>query len=310
MSKQNLLNRLDELKTRKKAVILAHNYQVEEVQDAADYCGDSFELSQIAADSPAEVIVFCGVNFMAESAAILSPDKTVLLPEKAAGCPLADMITPEGLRSLMEAHPRAAVVTYINSSAVVKSMSDVCVTSANAVEVVNSLKQEEVIFTPDQNLAHFVAGKTDKTIIPWSGYCITHHRVSVEDVQRARKIHPEAVVIVHPECRPEVVELADQAMGTGGMISFARETAKKEFIVGTEMGMLHRLRMECPEKQFYLLSQGLICSNMKYTTLEKIVDSLERMEHRVTVLPEVREKAARALQRMLTVHSSPFESKS
>ncbi len=304
MSKQNLLNRLDELKTRKKAVILAHNYQVEEVQDAADYCGDSFELSQIAADSPAEVIVFCGVNFMAESAAILSPDKTVLLPEKAAGCPLADMITPEGLRSLMEAHPRAAVVTYINSSAVVKSMSDVCVTSANAVEVVNSLKQEEVIFTPDQNLAHFVAGKTDKTIIPWSGYCITHHRVSVEDVQRARKIHPEAVVIVHPECRPEVVELADQAMGTGGMISFARETAKKEFIVGTEMGMLHRLRMECPGKQFYLLSQGLICSNMKYTTLEKVVDSLERMEHRVTVLPEVREKAARALQRMLTVCTS------
>lgn len=310
MSKQDLLDRLYELKAQRKAVILAHNYQVEEIQEAADYCGDSFDLSRFAADSPAEVIVFCGVHFMAESAAILSPDKTVLLPEKAAGCPLADMITPEGLRSLIEAHPRAAVVTYINSSAVVKSMSDACVTSANAVEVVNSLEQEEVIFTPDRNLAHFVAGKTNKKIIPWPGYCITHHRVSVDDVLRARKAHPDAAIIVHPECRPEVVELADQALGTGGMISFSRQTEKEKIIVGTEMGMIHRLKKECPGKQFYLLSQGLICPNMKYTTLEKVVNSLERMEHRVTVPPEIREKAVRALQRMLAVHSSPLESKS
>ncbi|HHX86949.1 MAG TPA: quinolinate synthase NadA [Firmicutes bacterium] len=304
MSRQELLDKLYELKVEKNAAILAHNYQVEEIQDVADCCGDSFELSRFAAESPAEVIVFCGVHFMAESAAILSPEKTVLLPEKAAGCPLAEMITPEGLSSLIEAHPRAVVVTYINSSAKVKAMSDVCVTSANAVEVVSSLEQDEVIFTPDRNLAHFVAGKTKKKIIPWPGYCITHHRVSVDDVLRARKAHPDAAIIVHPECRPEVVELADQALGTGGMIRFAQQTDAEKIIVGTEMGMLHRLKKECPGKQFLLLSPGLVCPNMKYTTLEKVVNSLERMEHRVTVPPEIRDKAVRALERMLAIHNS------
>ncbi len=310
MSKKDLLNRLKELKAERKAVILAHNYQVEEVQEAADYCGDSFELSRLAADSTAEVIVFCGVLFMAESAAILSPDKTVLLPEKIAGCPLADMITPEGLRGLIEAHPQAAVATYINSSAAVKAMSDVCVTSANAVEVVNSLEQEEVIFVPDRNLAHYVAGKTDKKIIPWPGYCITHHSASVEDVLRARKVHPDAVILVHPECRPEVAELADRVLGTGGMIDFARHTEKKKIIIGTEMGMIYRLQKVCPSKQYYLLSQGLICPNMKYTTLEKVVNSLEQMEHRITISPEIREKAGLALQRMLDACNTPLKSKS
>lgn len=308
MTKQDLLDRLEELRDQKKAVILAHNYQMDEVQDVADYCGDSFDLSRFALNSPAEVIVFCGVHFMAESAAILSPHKTVLLPEKAAGCPLADMVTPEGLRDLIKIHPRAGVAAYINSSAEIKAMSDVCVTSANAVEVVDSLEQEEVIFVPDRNLAHFVAAKTDKTIIPWPGYCITHYRVAVDDVRRARETHPDGVIIVHPECRPEVVELADQALGTGGMISFARQTDREKIIVGTEMGMIHRLKKECPGKQFYLLSQGLICPNMKYTTLEKVVRSLERMEHRITVQPEIREKAGRALQRMLSVPSASLKS--
>ena len=189
-------------------------------------------------------------------------------------------------------------------------MSDICVTSANAVEVVDSLEQEEVIFVPDQNLARFVSNKTDKKIIPWPGYCITHHRVSAEDVLRARENHPDAVIIVHPECRPEVVELADQALGTGGMIDFARRSEQEKFIVGTEMGMLHRLERECPDKQFYLLSPGLICPNMKYTTLTKVVNSLENMEHRITVPPEIREKAARALQRMLAVNASSLEIRS
>lgn len=289
------------LKAERNAVILAHNYQIEEIQDIADYTGDSFELSRIAADSEASVIVFCGVHFMAESAAILSPDKTVLLPEKAAGCPLADMVSPEALREFKEKHPDAAVATYINSSAAVKAESDICVTSANAVQVINSLAAERVIFVPDCNLAHFVSQRTKKEIIPWHGYCVTHHRVYPADIERARRAHPGAVVIVHPECRPEVVAAADAALGTGGMIRYARETEAREIIVGTEMGIIYRLRKERPDINYYLLSSGLVCPNMKYTTLNTVVSSLENMKNRITVPSEIREKAAQALQRMLEV---------
>ncbi len=296
-----LQDKIARLKKECRAIILAHNYQPEEIQDCADYIGDSFELSRIAADSDAAVIVFCGVHFMAESAAILAPGKTVLLPELAAGCPLADMISPEELREFKQKHPGAAVAAYINSSAAVKAESDVCVTSANAVEVINSLQEERVIFVPDCNLADFVSKHTTKEIIPWQGYCITHHRVYPEDIQKARRLHPQAIVIVHPECRPEVVALADYALGTGGMIRFVRETEHQEIIVGTELGMIYRLRKECPDKKFYLLSTGLVCPNMKYTTLEKVVWSLENMEHKIAVAPEIAEKAARALQRMLDV---------
>lgn len=292
------------LKAERKAVILAHNYQVEEVQDLADHTGDSFELSRIAAAVEAEVIVFCGVHFMAESAAILAPDKVVLLPEKAAGCPMADMVTPAALRQYKEKYPDAAVVTYINSSAAVKAESDICATSANAAAVVNSLEAGRIIFTPDQNLAHFVSHHTDKEIIPWPGYCITHHRISPEDIVRARRAHPGAVVIVHPECRPGVAELADAVLGTGGMIRFVKETAAAEVIVGTEAGMIHRLRAERPDLKYYTPTPCLICPNMKYTTPDKVLSSLENMHHRVTVPPEIRERAAEALRRMLAVPSS------
>jgi quinolinate synthase len=296
-----ILEKIELLKKERNAIILAHNYQIDEVQDAADYVGDSFELSRIAAESDAEVIVFCGVHFMAESAAILSPDKTVLLPDLNAGCPLADMIDVDQLRDLKKKYPEAAVATYINSTAAVKAESDICITSANAVKVVNSLDEDTVLFVPDGNLAHFVAERTSKTIIPWAGYCNTHHRVTVEDITTARKLYPEAVIVVHPECRPEVVALADAALGTGGMISFSRETKVKEIIIGTEMGMLHRLKKECPDKNFILLSPKLICPNMKYTNLEKILASLKNKEYVITVPAEIRERAVFALERMLAV---------
>jgi len=304
MPSEALQDKIARLKQKRKAVILAHNYQLDEIQDCADYTGDSFDLSQIAASSDAEVIVFCGVHFMAESAAMLAPEKTVLLPELAAGCPLADMVSPEALREFKQNHPGAAVAAYINSSAAVKAESDICVTSANVVRVINSLQQDRVIFIPDRNLAHFVSQRTEKEIIPWNGYCITHHRVYPDDIIRARRAHPQAAVIVHPECRPEVVELADEALGTGGMIRYARETEHDEIIVGTEMGMIYRLRKERPAKKFYLLSAGLICPNMKYTTLEKVAWSLENMANKITVAPEIAEKAARALQRMLDIPSN------
>ncbi|MGB4126234.1 MAG: quinolinate synthase NadA [Dethiobacteria bacterium] len=292
------------LKAERKAIILAHNYQIEEVQELADYTGDSLELSRIAAAVEAEVIVLCGVHFMAESAAVLAPEKVVLLPEKDAGCPLADMVTPEGLRLYKEKYPDAAVVTYINSSAAVKAESDICVTSANAALVVDSLEAERIIFVPDCNLAHFVSRQTKKEIIPWPGYCITHHRISPDDVDRARRINPNAPVIVHPECRPGVVERADAVLGTGGMIRFVKETEAQEVIVGTEEGMIYRLRQERPDIKFYLLSPGLLCPDMKYTTPDKVVSSLENMQHRITVPPEIRKQAAGALQRMLKIPSS------
>jgi quinolinate synthase len=296
-----ILEKIARLKQEQNAIILAHNYQIEEVQDVADYVGDSFELSRIAADSDADIIVFCGVHFMAESAAILAPDKTVLLPDLNAGCPLADMIDVEQLRAFKKQYPGAAVVTYINSTAAVKAESDICITSANAVKVVNSLTEDQVLFVPDGNLAHFVAQRTSKTIIPWAGYCNTHHRVTVEDVEQARKLHPEAVLVVHPECRPEVVALADAALGTGGMIRYSKETTVKDILIGTEMGMLHRLKKECPDKNFILLSPKLICPNMKYTNLEKILASLQNREHIITVPPEIRNRAVLALERMLAV---------
>jgi quinolinate synthase len=296
-----IMEKIELLKKERNAIILAHNYQIGEVQDTADYVGDSFELSRIAADSSADLIVFCGVHFMAESAAILSPEKIVLLPDLNAGCPLADMIDADQLRELKKQYPGAAVASYINSTAAVKAESDICITSANAVKVVNSLAEDTVLFVPDGNLAQFVAARTDKNIIPWAGYCSTHHQVTAEEVKQARVLHPDAVIIVHPECRPEVVALADAALGTGGMISYARETAATKIIIGTEMGMLHRLKKECPTKNFILLSPKLICPNMKYTTLEKVLTSLEKKEHVITVPTEIRNRAVLALERMLAV---------
>lgn len=299
--RKELMSRVQKLKKQRNAVILAHNYQIEEIQDCADYIGDSYGLSRIAADTEASVIVFCGVHFMAEGAAILSPEKTVLLPELLAGCPMADMVTVEALREKKKLHPEAAVVAYVNSSAAVKAESDICVTSANAVEVVNSLDAEEILFVPDRNLGSFVAERTDKRVVLWDGYCITHHRVSVDDVKTVRSLLPEAAVVVHPECRPEVVKAADFAFSTSGILKFARETGYRQIIIGTEMGLLYRLRQENPDKEFYLLSQGLICPNMKYTTLEKVLRSLETLSPVITVPEKVRIPARRALDRMLAV---------
>ena len=289
------------LKKHRKAIILAHNYQIDEVQEIADYTGDSFGLSKLAASTDAHVIVFCGVHFMAESASILSPNKIVLLPDKNAGCPLADTITAEALREKKKEFPKAAVVCYVNSSAEVKAESNICCTSSNAVNIVNSLEQKQVLFVPDRNLANYVAEKTDKEIIPWDGYCITHHRVKAGDIQKVRQNHPDGVIVVHPECQPDVVALADHVGSTSEILRFARESKSEKIIVGTEMGMLYRLKKENPHKQFYLLSQGLICPNMKMTSLPKIKDALETMEPQIKVDGSVRQAAYKALNRMLTV---------
>jgi quinolinate synthase len=280
---------------------LAHNYQIGEVQDIADFVGDSLELSRSAAQSDADVIVFCGVYFMAETAAILAPEKIVLLPEILAGCPLADMVTAEELRVKQERHKNALTVAYINTSAEVKALSDICVTSSNAVRIVNSLKAHEILFIPDKNLGSHVAAKTGKQMILWDGYCITHHRVDLKEIETARKIHPDAPIMIHPECRPEVAVAADYVLSTGEMIKFARETSFNKIIVGTEMGLVHRLQKENPHKRFFLLSQGLICPNMKQTNLHSICNALESMQPQINVTREIREAARVPLERMLAV---------
>ncbi|MHB1419149.1 MAG: quinolinate synthase NadA [Bacillota bacterium] len=296
-----ILSTITRLKQERNAIILAHNYQPEEIQAMADFVGDSFGLSQTAAAAKEEVVVFCGVHFMAESAAILSPEKTILLPEKYAGCPLAEMITEEDLIKKKQEYPDAAVVCYINSSAAVKAESDICCTSSNAVRVVNSLREKRVLFVPDGNLAHWVAGQTDKEVIPWEGCCTTHNRVTLEDIIQVKKAHPDALVLVHPECRPEVVAEADFAGSTAAMIKCARESAVEKIVVGTEMGIIYRLRKDSPDKRFYLLSPGLICPNMKMTNLQKVAKALETLTPRITVEPEVRQRALSALERMLAV---------
>jgi len=291
--------RLQLWKQKRGAVILAHNYQIDEVQDAADYSGDSLELSRLAAKTSAEVIVFAGVHFMAESAKILSPQKTVLLPVREAGCPMADTVTAEDLRRARQEHPQAAVVTYVNSTAEVKAESDVCCTSANAVQVVNALKAEEVIFVPDKNLADWVARHTGKRIIPWAGSCCTHNNLRVQDVRLAQAAHPGAVFMAHPECRPEVCALAQAVLSTSGMLKHVKTDPGSEYIVGTEVGLLHRLRQENPGKKFYPLSAEMVCKTMKMTTLSHVADALEFNQHAIEVPEPVRVRAARALEAML-----------
>ncbi|HEU5361088.1 MAG TPA: quinolinate synthase NadA [Candidatus Deferrimicrobiaceae bacterium] len=291
-----------ELLRERNAVMLAHNYQRDEIQEIADITGDSLGLSQEAARCEAEVIVFCGVHFMAESAAILSPRKTVLLPRLEAGCPMADMITADDLRAYRAAHPAAVVVTYVNSSAEVKALSDICCTSGNAVNVVRSIPEDREIFmVPDRNLAHYVAKKSGRELTWWDGYCPTHERLTVAAVLRAREAHPDALLVVHPECPPKVVEMADAVLSTSGMYSYCRRSEAKEFLVGTEMGILYRLRKENPGKKFHLASRALICPNMKLTTLEDVRDSLASLSPVVTVPPVIREKALSALEAMLRV---------
>lgn len=297
-----LKKKIVKLKQKRNAVIIAHNYQRDEVQEIADISGDSLALSQAAVRTDADVIVFCGVRFMAESASILNPDKMVLLPVVEAGCPLADMITPEKLRAKKKEHPGAAVVCYVNSSAEVKAESDIACTSSNAVEVVKSLKEKEIIFVPDKNLGRYVQSQVpDKTIILWEGFCPTHIRVQEEDMKKAKKLHPDADVIAHPECSPEVLALADHICSTGGMFTYVKASSSKEFIISTESGMLYKLQKENPGKKFYLPTQNLVCANMKLITLGWVAHSLENLVYEVKVSDDVRDKAKKALDRMLAV---------
>jgi quinolinate synthase len=301
MPHAELMQEIRRLATERDALILAHNYQRDEVQAVADLCGDSLGLSQEAAQTGRQVIVFCGVHFMAESAAILAPEKTVLIPRADAGCPMADMITPDGVRLMRERHPGAPVVTYVNSSAAVKAESDICCTSANAVRVVNSLAADEVILTPDRNLAMYIARHTSKRCHWWDGYCPTHDRLTVAEVQAARADYPDALFMAHPECPPEILDIADHICSTSGMYVYARQNPAKRFIVGTEAGILYRLRLENPGKEFILPTTRLICPNMKLTSLEDIRDALQTMQPRITVPADVRERARLALDRMLAV---------
>jgi quinolinate synthase len=271
------------------------------VQDIADLVGDSLELSRAAASREGKVIVFCGVDFMAETAAILSPEKKVLLPAADACCPMAEMVTAGELRVLRERYPDAAVVAYVNTTAEVKAGSDICCTSANAVEVVESLDEDRVIFVPDRNLALYVARFSEKEILPWEGFCIVHDQYTPADVRAARAQHPEAEVIVHPECRPEVIDLADGVFSTSGIIRRACSGPGKEFIIGTEVGILHRLGKECPGKRCYPLSDEAVCVNMKKTDLQKVYNALDRLEPQVTVPGGIARRARRAIDRMLAV---------
>lgn len=300
-SVSELREKIKELKAQKNAVIVAHTYQRDEVQEIADMVGDSFALSKYCASSKADVVVFCGVHFMAESAKILSPEKTVLLPERDAGCPMADMITAEDLREFKKKYPGAVVVCYINSSADVKAESDICCTSSNAVKVVKSIKEKDIIFIPDKNLGNYVSKMVpEKNIILWEGFCPTHHKIKPEDVKKAKEIHPDAAVLVHPECRPEVVEMADFVGSTKAIIDYASsdKSGRKKYLIGTEMGVLYSLRKNNPDKEFYLLSPGMVCPNMKKTTLNSVYNSLNEMKYIIDVDEDIRIRAANALQRM------------
>ena len=301
-SDARLIEEILRLKGERNAIILAHNYQLGEVQDIADFVGDSLELSQKAAQTDAEVIVFCGVHFMAETASILCPDKTVLLPDIHAGCPMADMITAEGLRQKKKEHPGATVVCYVNSSAEVKAQSDVCCTSANAVRIVEKLADgREILFVPDQYLGHYVSTKTGREMILWPGFCPTHLRIKSQDIIRMKQEHPRSRVVVHPECRPEVIALADEVLSTGGLCRFAARTEAEEVVVGTELGIIHRLRKENPDKRFIPASEQAVCPRMKLITLENVLWSLEEMAPEVKVPEEIRLRAKAAVDKMLEV---------
>jgi quinolinate synthase len=297
-----LNEKLHALRRQRNAVILAHNYQPGEIQDIADFSGDSLQLSVMAAQTDAEVIVFCGVLFMAETAAILSPGKTVLLPERSAGCPMADMINAQQLAEMKQQHPDALVVCYVNSTAEVKALSDYCCTSGNALELVRRLPQDrQILFVPDRNLGGYIVEQTGREMILWPGYCPTHARIMLSDLDAARKAHPEAVVLAHPECRPEVRQAADEQLSTGQMLKYAQQSRRSEFIIVTEEGILHSLQKQSPDKKFYPVTQKAVCPNMKKISLEKVVWSLEDMQYRITVDEPVRSKAKKALDRMLEV---------
>ena len=296
-----LVEKILKMKKERNAVILAHNYQLGEIQDIADFVGDSLELSQNAAKTEADVIVFCGVHFMAETAAITCPGMTVLLPDRHAGCPMANMITAEQLRQKKKELPNATVVCYINSTAAVKAESDICCTSANAVKVAESIDNDEILFVPDQYLGHYVSTRVNKKFHLWPGYCPTHVRIQPQDIVQLKKENPRAKAVVHPECRPDVAAVADDVMSTGGMIRYAQRDDVQELIVGTELGIIHRLKKENPGKKFIPVSEQAVCPNMKLITLEKVLWSLEEMRPVVKVSEATRLKAKIAVDKMLAI---------
>jgi len=299
---REIITQIQSLKKNRNAVILAHNYQRDEVQAIADYTGDSLALSRTAAATMADVIVFCGVHFMAETAAILSPDKIVLMPDPEAGCPMADMITAEQLRGLKQQNPGATVVTYVNSSAAVKAESDICCTSSNALDIVKSIPEgRDIIFVPDKYLGSYVAARTGRPLILWQGYCPTHVTIRAEDIERQKQAHPGARVAAHPECTPPVLQLADAVLSTEGICRYARRPDVQELIFATETGVLYRLRAENPEKRFYPATEAATCPNMKKTTLEKVLWSLERMQHPVGVPADIAARARRAVDAMIAI---------
>lgn len=298
-----LPDEIQKLKKDRNAVILAHNYQLGEVQDIADFTGDSLELARKATDIRSDVIVFCGVHFMAETAAILNPGKTVLLPAADAGCPMADMITGQQLRELKALHPAAKVLCYVNSTAEIKAESDCCVTSANAVAVAQSFSpDQEIIFVPDRHLGSFTAEKLGRTFILWPGFCPTHARMNEGHIRTARAAHPGAPVLVHPECPKPVRDAADAVLSTGGMCRYVLGRSESAFIIGTEVGILHRLQHENPSKAFFPLLEQAICPNMKKITLEKVLWSLRDMQTVITVPEPVARRARRSIEAMLAIH--------
>lgn len=295
-----IVEKINELKTKKNAIILAHNYQRGEIQDIADFVGDSLGLSQQAAKSKADIIVFCGVHFMAETASILCPDKLVLIPDEHAGCPMANMITLKQLRLKKKEHPKAKVVCYVNSTAAIKAESVICCTSSNAMKIVSSFPQEqEILFIPDISLGNYIASKLNRTMILWEGFCPTHHRILAENIKKLKTEHPGAKVVVHPECTSDVIALADHVASTTGITKYCKESTAKEFIIGTETGILHRLRKENPAKFFFAASQLADCSNMKLISLEKVLWSLEDLVYQIKVPVDLSAKARLSIQKML-----------
>jgi len=300
--KTHLRRKITDLKKQRGALIVAHNYQRDEIQEIADVTGDSYAMACEVTRAKEKTVVFCGVKFMAERAHILSPDKTILLPVEEAGCPLADMITVDKLRKKKEEYPEAAVVSYVNSTAAVKAESDICCTSSNAVKVIKSLKEEKVIFVPDKNLGRYVREHIpEKELILWDGYCVVHMRLTREEVQKTKELYPDSEFIAHPECRKEVLDLANYIGSTAGMIKYVKESSSKAFIVGTEMGIIYRLRHDNPDKTFHVPTDQFICANMKLTTLGWLARSLEKMVYKINIPAEVAFQARKALERMLEV---------
>jgi quinolinate synthase len=295
----SILQDIHHLKQSKQALILVHNYQRPEIQEIADFLGDSLELSRRAAQSDARIIVFCGVRFMAETAKILSPDKKVLLPVREAGCPMAEMISPEELKKLKARYPGAAVVSYVNTNADIKALSDACCTSSNAVRVINHVPARQIIFTPDGNLASWCQRFVDKEIIPWNGYCYVHQRISEKEVQQAKQRMPDALLLVHPECRPGVIDLADEVLSTNQMVEFVRQSGKKRFLIATEEGLISRLKRENPGKEFYAAGTIKICRNMKLTTLEDVYLALKHEQYPVHLSEDTIRSCQKALQVMI-----------